>query len=44
MAKSVQRDNLMGDANFCPPHNEATTAPTIQAIIQASDEPTWVLA
>jgi len=34
----------MGDANFCPPHNQATTAPTIQAIIQASDEPAWVLA
>jgi len=44
MARSVQRDNLMEDANFCPPHNQATTAPTIQAIIQASDEPARVLA
>jgi len=35
---------LMGDANVCPPHSQATTAPTIQAIIQASDEPAWGLA
>ena len=29
---------------FVQLHSQATTTPTIQAIIQASDEPAWVLA